>query len=128
LQDYLQAFGYADPGRSGNGNFSKAIARFQTFFNIKVTGKLDAATKAEMSKPRCGNGDEVDQTGRSASAYRTASKWRKTRLTYRFLSFSQDVSLPKMRATFQRAFRYWSDVTPLQFREVTRGGSDFTIK
>ncbi|XP_028393669.1 stromelysin-2-like [Dendronephthya gigantea] len=124
---YMQKFGYADPGRSGNRDFSKAIARFQRFFHLKVTGKMDEETDKEMEKPRCGNSDEVDDTGRRAIAFRTGSKWRKTRLTYRFLRNSGDVSVATMKATFVRAFRFWSNVTPLRFSEVTSGRSDFTI-
>ncbi len=92
-----------------------------------MTGKLDAATKKEMLEPRCGNVDDVDDTGRSVQQFTTRSKWGKTRLTYRFLSSSQDVSESTMKATFRRAFGYWSAVTPLRFTEV-RGSSDITIK
>lgn len=126
--DYMAKFGYADPGRSGSGDFNTAITRFQKYFHLNMTGRLDEETKTEMLKPRCGNPDEVDDTGRSgAQAFRTGSKWRKTRLTYRFLRDSEDMTRSVMKATFRKAFAYWSAVTPLRFREVTSGSSDFTI-
>ena len=80
-----------------------------------------------MSKPRCGNADEIDGTGRTAQSFKTGSKWRKTSLTYRFLRNSGDMSVALMKATFKKAFKYWSDVTPLRFREVLSGRSDFTV-
>ena len=124
----MEKFGYANPGRSGSEDFNTAIARFQKYFHLEVTGRLDEETKTEMLKPRCGNPDEVDDTGRSgAQAFRTGSKWRKTRLTYRFLRDSEDMTRSVMKATFRKAFAYWSAVTPLRFREVTSGSSDFTI-
>ncbi|CAB4027998.1 50 kDa hatching enzyme-like [Paramuricea clavata] len=124
----MAKFGYADPGRSGSGDFNKAIRRFQKYFHLKMTGQLDAETQTEMLKPRCGNPDEVDDTGRSGpQAFTTGSKWSKTSLTYRFLRDSEDVSSSVMKATFTKAFAYWSAVTPLRFREVTSGRSDFTI-
>ncbi len=92
-----------------------------------MTGRLDGATKKEMLKPRCGNADDVDDTGRSVQQFRTGSKWRKTKLTYRFVRRSQDVTESTMKETFRRAFAYWSEVTPLRFTEVTTGRSDFTI-
>lgn len=127
LQDYLQKFGYAAKGRSGN-DFSAAVVRFQSYFHLNVTGKLDTETREEMSKPRCGNADEFEGTGRTVQAFRTGSKWRRTSLTYRFLSNSLDMSEAAMKATFRRAFKFWSDVTPLTFREVLSAGSDFTIR
>ena len=123
----MQKFGYEASGRSGDQDFSKAIARFQKFFHLKVTGQLDAETGEEMSKSRCGNADMVDDTGEKVQSFRTGSRWRRTSLTYRFLSNSRDVSEATMKATFTRAFKYWSDVTPLTFREVLSGRSDFTI-
>lgn len=123
----MKKFGYAHPGIPRKGDFNQAIARFQTFFHLKVNGKLDEETEKEMEKPRCGNSDDVDDRKRSVKAFRTGPKWRKTSLTYRFLRNSQDVSQATMKETFVRAFKFWSDVTPLRFNEVTTGRSDFTI-
>ncbi len=110
-----------------NADFSSNIARFQRFFHLNVTGKLDAATKKEMLKPRCGNADDVSKTGNGVHQFRVGNrKWRKTQLTYRFVTRSQDVGKGTMEATFRRAFGYWSAVTPLRFTEVT-GSSDITI-
>ena len=106
-------------------DMSQAIKRFQKFFHLKVTGKLDIETQNEMLKPRCGDPDEAN----GAQSFRTfRTKWSKTSLTYRFFEKSQDVSERVMRATFVRAFKFWSDVTPLRFREVRSGSSDITIR
>ena len=103
------------------------IVRFQKYFHLKMTGKLDTETREEMSKPRCGNAEKLESDGSRAQAFRTGSKWRRTSLTYRFLSNSGDMSEATMKATFRSAFKFWSDETPLTFREVLSGRSDFTI-
>ena len=78
-----------------------------------------------MQKPRCGNRD-VDVSGDRIRRYKTASKWRKTALTYRFINTGRDISAGQVRSIIKEAFDKWSAVTPLTFREVS-GRSDFTI-
>ena len=105
-------------------DMNQAIKRFQKFFHLKVTGKLDIATQNEMLKPRCGDPDDAN----GPQSFRTRTKWGKTSLTYRFFEKSQDVAETDMKATFVRAFKLWSDVSPLRFTEVTSGSSDITIR
>jgi hypothetical protein len=93
--------------------------------HLEQTGELDEPTVKEMKKPRCGNAD-VDESGDRVRRYKTGSKWRRTSLTYKYLTKSEDMDMPKVRSIIARAFSYWSAVTPLTFREAS-GRTDFTI-
>ncbi|XP_006812247.1 matrix metalloproteinase-19-like [Saccoglossus kowalevskii] len=55
------------------------------------------------------------------------SKWDKRDLTYEYLSYTNDVSKDDQRNAISRAFKRWSDVTPLTFTEVTDGGADISL-
>ena len=122
----MTKFGYLSLTRSGNHDTKTAIKRFQKFFHLEETGELDEATKAEMSKPRCGLPD-VQVSGDRVRRYKTGSKWRKTSLTYRFKNYGRDLPRDRVQAIIARAFKMWSDVTPLRFIE-TSGYGDFTIE
>jgi len=139
LQDYLTRFGYmespaneafglvkarvaAPPEREGNfdKNTEQALSRFQKFYGLKATGKMDKATLDLMSRPRCGFPDTADFVleGR---------KWNKTALTYSYDSFTPDLSQAQVRSAITEAFNLWAIVTPLTFTEVT-SGADIVIR
>ena len=48
----------------------------------------------------------------------TGGKWTTKNLNYYYDSFAQDVSRSDMKDAISRAWRVWSDVTPLTFTEV----------
>ncbi|XP_030943942.1 metalloendoproteinase 2-MMP-like [Quercus lobata] len=64
---YLNKFGYLnykDSNKIEDDEFDEdlevAIKTYQTFFDLKVTGKLDADTIKQMSIPRCGVADSIN--------------------------------------------------------------------
>ncbi|VDD92008.1 unnamed protein product [Enterobius vermicularis] len=129
---YLQTFGYvgtsnmlnASPNSMGGGNvedtlsvFKKAIKKFQEFAGLLPTGQLDEATKTKMAEPRCGVVDVMT----------SAFTWDKTDLTYSIESFSTDLPREEVRDAIAKAYKMWSDVTPLNFREVPSNG-DIRVK
>ncbi|XP_002730753.1 matrix metalloproteinase-19-like [Saccoglossus kowalevskii] len=55
-------------------------------------------------------------------------KWGKTDLTFRFLSYTSDMTDSEQRDAIYRSFKHWSDVTPLTFTEVSNGEADILIE
>ena len=55
------------------------------------------------------------------------SKWRKTTLTYKISDYPDDVTRSQAIDVIERAFRVWSDVTPLRFERRTYGSVDIDI-
>lgn len=136
LQRYLSRFGYLksdEPGEyaavlraavlpeSEFGTFDEAtleaVRSYQRFHNLPLTGVLDEATVAQMSIPRCGFPDVRDAAGVSSFAVQ-GNRWTTTALRYGFQNFSPDLTQAETRGAISAAFRLWSDVTPLTFREV----------
>ncbi|XP_063286442.1 matrix metalloproteinase-18-like [Pelobates fuscus] len=102
--------------------FSEKLQQMQKFFGLKVTGKLNEETVEMMQKPRCG----VQDIG----AYATVQKdiaWKKKNLTYRILNFTPDMSQVDTEKAIQKAFKVWSDVTPLKFKRIYDKESDIEV-
>ncbi|KAM9813742.1 matrix metalloproteinase-19 [Neosynchiropus ocellatus] len=126
---FLKQFGYlnepADPSNPYNlEEVIQALSVFQRVNGLPPTGELDEETLGAMRRPRCGLQDPFNM---KHSKYRIASRWRKKSLTYRIYSFTPDMKKSAVTAAIQSAFKYWSDVTPLTFTEVTLGSADIRI-
>jgi hypothetical protein len=156
LQAYLKKFGYleapaeegyaslraaaraprAEPGTFDGGTVA-ALRRFQQFTGLPVTGELDDATQAQMTRPRCGFPD-VPSGGRTGAGAGLASgsggapiggvqpssftlvgcKWPRRNLTYGFQNFTADLTEAQVRNAIRAAFRLWSQASPLSFTEA----------
>jgi len=137
LQQYLQRFGYLHiPSLSESFNAVReasnapqadfeifdeatvlALKNFQRFQGLPISGMLDDATIAQMSKPRCGFPDIPTFEGVS-NFVAQGNKWNKTNLTYGFQNFSNHLTQQECRDAISYAFNLWSQVTPLQFTEI----------
>lgn len=124
---------------------------FQKATNLQISGELDSATMMMMNKPRCGLEDSFNDISLKyrtmgggfhkcsgshtfTTVLLTKSKpssstgyWRKKMLTYRIYNYTPDLGQGKTRLAIQGAFKYWSDVSPLRFRELQQGSADIKI-
>uniref|UniRef100_A0A8D0GDG0 Peptidase metallopeptidase domain-containing protein n=1 Tax=Sphenodon punctatus TaxID=8508 RepID=A0A8D0GDG0_SPHPU len=98
------------------------IKEMQAFFGLQVTGKLDSNTLEMMQKPRCG----IPDVGQY-STFPGSPKWLKKDLTYRILNYTPDMEPDDVDTAIERAWKVWSDVTPLTFTKVHGGNADIMI-
>lgn len=139
VKQYFQRFGYINSSFLNltddfDDFLESALKTYQKNFNLNQTGVLDGPTLQNMIKPRCGNADIVNGTTSMNSGKPTSSslhtvahysffpgrpRWpsSKTELTYAFLRENQ-VS-ENVRAVFAGAFDRWSEVTTLNFTEIS---------
>ncbi|XP_063161920.1 matrix metalloproteinase-27-like [Candoia aspera] len=114
-----------DPRQRGwkisNLSFVDKIKEMQDFFRLNVTGKIDAQTLEVMQQPRCG----VPDIGQYVLAL---PGWGKTKLTYRIVNYTPDMSRADVDASIKKAFEVWSSVSPLTFIRIHRGRADIMIE
>ncbi|KAF0762537.1 matrix metalloproteinase-2-like, partial [Aphis craccivora] len=133
---YLMMYGYLPESDLETGNLmdgnqlDDALRTLQTFGNIPVTGKMDAATKQLMKKPRCGVPDISQPTGqRRTKRYNLqGQKWNHVNLTWSLRTRRLDkVDHGWVRSDLNRAFQVWSKHSKLTFREVNSESADILV-
>ncbi|XP_071945934.1 matrix metalloproteinase-18-like [Antedon mediterranea] len=133
---YLEDFGYVAPTNAEAGRLrtkselTQGITKFQELYGLTVTGTMTKETSDLMERPRCGLKDFIETPSniRARRYVHVGSKWHKNDLTYRILNYSGDLSQSDQRTAIYNAFKVWSDVTPITFREVGSGAADIYIK
>ncbi|KFW73801.1 Collagenase 3 [Phalacrocorax carbo] len=98
------------------------LREMQAFFGLEVTGKLNEETYELMQKPRCGVPDVGEY-----NFFPRKLKWSKTNLTYRIMNYTSDLRRAEVDRAFKKAFKVWSDVTPLNFTRIRSGIADIMI-
>ena len=94
---YLGHYGYLSRYKSANASlfdsFEESLRRFQAFFGLKVSGKLDNETVNNMRKPRCGVGDEHLKKGevKIIKLFKGRRKKGRNRGIFHSISFFNDV-------------------------------------
>ncbi|KAL7837579.1 hypothetical protein SRHO_G00272900 [Serrasalmus rhombeus] len=129
---YLRQFGYLDTpldveahGQWSDEEIQEALSLFQKVSGLPITGKLNEATIVKMRQPRCGVEDPFNQ--KTMRYRRFGGVWRKRSLTYRIYNYTPDMGKAATQRAIRSAFKYWSDVTPLSFKEVDYGRADIRI-
>ncbi|XP_069495734.1 72 kDa type IV collagenase [Ambystoma mexicanum] len=98
------------------------LKKMQKFFGLPETGELDQNTIETMKKPRCGNPDVANY-----NFFPRKPKWEKNHITYRIVGYTTDLDTETVDDAFARAFKVWSDVTPLDFSRLNDGDADIMI-
>lgn len=96
--------------RSGNFNLEKFLLKFQEFFKLQKTGKLDKNTLKIMNSARCGNPDMFPDEDADEKRYRRrkryavqGSTWKKNHITWTVSKFSKRPSLKNKSKQIIRA-------------------------
>uniref|UniRef100_A0A8C5Q6W6 Peptidase metallopeptidase domain-containing protein n=1 Tax=Leptobrachium leishanense TaxID=445787 RepID=A0A8C5Q6W6_9ANUR len=127
-EEYLKKFynlkttGTRQSRKKGNNVFTEKIREMQDFFGLEVTGNVDADTMEMMQLPRCGVPD-VGEFG----TFPGRPVWKTRDLTYRIVNYTPDMTIAEVDNSIQRAFKVWSDVTPLTFTRIYDFAGDIEI-
>ncbi|XP_034270871.1 stromelysin-1-like [Pantherophis guttatus] len=108
--------------KAKNGIAPEKIRQMQDFLGLKVTGKLDVSTLDAIKKPRCGIADVGEY-----NIFPGSPKWAKKELTYRILNYTPDMESRYVDYAIEKAWKVWSDVTPLTFTRVYGKPADIEI-
>ncbi|XP_074837825.1 matrilysin isoform X2 [Carettochelys insculpta] len=122
MQNYLARF-FPSINKLGYLTLEEKIKEMQKFFHLTITGKLNSETEEMMNRPRCGVPDMLDY-----STFPGSPRWRKNLLTYRIVNYTPDLPRDMVEKAIEKAFKVWSDVTPLKFQKVERGEADILIR
>ncbi|GCB72869.1 hypothetical protein scyTo_0006506 [Scyliorhinus torazame] len=122
LEDSSAGFSSKIRNYVSKSSLSNKIKKMQEFFGLEVTGNLDSATMGIMEKPRCGVPDVAEY-----NHFPGTIKWKKNKITYRILNYTPDLSSTDVDTAIRKAFKIWSDITPLKFRRTFEGEADIMI-
>lgn len=139
LKNYLEKFGYIAPTKNGTAALRSqealvdAVKEFQRFAGLRVTGRVDNETAATMQLPRCGVRDKVgfglDARRRRRRYALQGSKWASNELSYRISKYPRRVKdRVAVDKEIARAFKMWSDVSPLTFTHKKTGPVNIDIQ
>uniref|UniRef100_UPI0037E7A708 matrix metallopeptidase 30 n=1 Tax=Semicossyphus pulcher TaxID=241346 RepID=UPI0037E7A708 len=126
LSHFFSEVGVSAPDsvwRSSLDDFDDTLRKMQQFFGLEVTGQLDSNTMEVMARPRCGITDVA-----SYSHFDGRPKWDKTVVTYRITQYTPDMTQSDVDATLAKALKVYSDVIPLDFKQINSGTADMMIK
>uniref|UniRef100_A0A803TW67 Peptidase metallopeptidase domain-containing protein n=1 Tax=Anolis carolinensis TaxID=28377 RepID=A0A803TW67_ANOCA len=122
MENYYPESKPATVSRSRRSVPTSKIRQMQESSGLKVTGKLDQSTLEAMKKHRCG----VPDIGGFAT-FAMSPKWGVKDLTYSIQNYTQKMEPADIDDAIERAWKMWSEVTPLTFTRVYNGSADIRI-
>uniref|UniRef100_G3SRF6 Matrix metallopeptidase 7 n=1 Tax=Loxodonta africana TaxID=9785 RepID=G3SRF6_LOXAF len=121
-QDYLKRFYSRDSKSRDDNSLEAKLREMQKFFGLPVTGLLSSHVTEIMRKPRCGVPDVLGY-----SLFPNSPKWTSKVVTYRVLSYTQDLPRVTVDSLVAKALNMWSKEIPLRFKRVRWGTADIRI-
>ncbi|XP_072467350.1 interstitial collagenase-like [Notamacropus eugenii] len=128
VQNYLEKFYDLNPvgvklaKKKDSSPVIEKLKKMQKFFGLKVTGKPDNETLTMMKQPRCGVPDVSQFAVTDGNP-----KWEKKALTYSIDNYTPDLAREDVDNAIKKAFKVWSDVSPLTFTKISEGEADIKI-
>uniref|UniRef100_A0A9J7YT21 72 kDa type IV collagenase n=1 Tax=Cyprinus carpio carpio TaxID=630221 RepID=A0A9J7YT21_CYPCA len=119
---YLNKFYGCPKDRCNLMVLKDTLKKMQNFFALPETGEIDQKTVEIMKKPRCGVPDVANY-----NFFHRKPKWGQKNVTYRILGHTPDLDEETIDDAFYRAFKVWSDVTPLKFTRIMDGEADIMV-
>ncbi|XP_057605395.1 matrilysin [Hippopotamus amphibius kiboko] len=121
-QDYLKRFYQSDSKTRDPDSLEAKIKQMQKFFHLPITGTLSSRIIEIMQKPRCGVPDVAEY-----SLFPDRPKWTSKVVTYRIMSYTEDLPHVIVNQLVAKAFSMWSKEIPLSFKRVRWGIADIMI-
>ena len=127
---WLNKYGYNPCKNAGvqcSIGFDSIVKEYQERFRLKPTGKLDAATRSHMNRPRCGIEDKAPAK-LSAAPQALRFKWSRSSLTYALKGYPSELSESKTSQIIREAFDAWATHIPMEITGTCSNcKSDFVV-
>uniref|UniRef100_A0A1Y1MGY1 Peptidase metallopeptidase domain-containing protein n=1 Tax=Photinus pyralis TaxID=7054 RepID=A0A1Y1MGY1_PHOPY len=112
---YLIRYGYLTRLESRSEiKFTEAIKRFQSFFELPVTGVISNDELEIMTKQRCGIPDYL------TSRFGVSQAWTKKNLTYHIGAITPKLTEEQVGDTIRNALDIWGAAANLTFTRVSK--------
>lgn len=132
LQNYLNQYGYLTTTPEGADNLRTeeklrdAIRRMQRFGGIPMTGVVDSPTLELLQRKRCGMPD-LSPAERVRRYAIQGQSWQKKNLTWKIKQYPPGLYSGRVRQELSKAFYVWSEVSQLNFEEVSSHEADIIV-
>ncbi|XP_008828155.1 interstitial collagenase A-like [Nannospalax galili] len=122
LENYYKLDEYLPTEKlKGTGLTIEKLKQIQQFLGLKVTGK------SVPQSPGVGRNAEPEAADEVLYVTENNPRWQKTHLTYRLTNYETHLPREVVDRSIDRAFKLWSDVSPLTFSRIFEDEADIMI-